>query len=141
MLDPLRGVPVCYESGKGPAMPSDQEEFSTAVRLLRQCVETGDRLPLHYTLPSGSSIEALCDRLYGTSGSVPNNVGEAVRYLARRFAITLPNKINYHTYSVVLREIALRLTLPFDQRQVPLTKEGRLRPANQPIIRISGLKD
>jgi hypothetical protein len=122
-------------------MPSDQEDFSTAVRLLRQCVETGDRLPLHYTLGSGSSIEALCDRLKGTAGSVPWDVEQTVRYLARRLAITLPEKVNYHTYSVVLREIALRLTLPFDQRQAPLTKEGRSRPANQPTIRISGLKD
>lgn len=122
-------------------MPSDQEDFSTAVRVLRQCLETGERLSLHYTLPSGSSIEALCDRLKGRAGSVPWDVEQSVRHLARKLAIILPDKVNYHAYSVALREIALRLTLPFDQRQAPLTKESRSRPANQLTIRISGLKD
>jgi hypothetical protein len=120
---------------------SDKEQFWAALRALRQYVDTGDRLPLHYTLPSGVSIEALCDRLHGSASSVPIDVGETVRYLARRLGITIPDKINYHTYSVVLREIALRLTLPFNQRQAPLIKEARSRRAPKPTIRVRGLKD
>jgi hypothetical protein len=100
----------------------DTEHFSTAVCLLRQYVELGHRLPLNYTLPSGRSIEALCDRLQNTSSSVPPDVGvgETVSHLADKLAVSMPDKINYHTYSVVLREIAVRLTLPFDQRCRPL---------------------
>jgi hypothetical protein len=109
----------------------DKEQFSTAARVLRMYVETGDRLPLHYTLPTGLSIEAVCDRLQGTTSSVPRDVGQTVRYLARKLAVTTPDKINYHTYSVVLREIALRLTLPFDQRHAPLIKEARSRHFNE----------
>jgi hypothetical protein len=99
----------------GRTPPVSQEEFWTAVRLLQQYVELGQRLPLDYTLPSGRSIEALCDRVQSTA--VPWDVEQSVRYLAGKLAVTLPAKINY---SVVLREIARRLTLPFDQRQTPL---------------------
>ena len=98
----------------------DRQEFSTAVDLLRPYVELGDRLPLHYTLPNGRSIEALCDRLNGAAGSVPRDVGLTVGYLATRLAVSMPSAINYHTYSLVFKEIALRLTLPFEQRQAPL---------------------
>jgi hypothetical protein len=75
----------------------DKEQFSTAVRVLRDYVELGGRLPLHYTLPTGLSIEAVCDRLHGTASSVPRDVGQTVRYLARKLAVTTPDKINYHT--------------------------------------------
>jgi hypothetical protein len=99
--------------------------------VLREYVELGDRLPLHYTLPTGVSIEALCDRLQGTASSVPRDVEQTVHYLAKKLAVTTPDKINYHTCSVVLREIALRLTLPFDQRQAPLIKEARSRHVDE----------
>jgi len=103
----------------------DKEEFSTAIRLLRQCVAHGDRLPLYYTLPTGRSIEGLCDRLRGVGDAVPLDVKESIRHLADNLAVIVPDKINYETYSMVLREIALRLTLPFDQRRAPLTKGYR----------------
>jgi antitoxin component of RelBE/YafQ-DinJ toxin-antitoxin module len=98
----------------------DEEEVCTAIRLLQQYVEVGNRLPLDYTLPSGRSIEALCDRVQ--SMEVPPEVEQRVRYLAGRLGVTLPDKINY---AVVLREIARRLTMPFDQRQAPLIRRGQ----------------
>jgi hypothetical protein len=117
----------------------DKEQFLTAVRVLREYVELGDRLPLHYTLPSGLSIEAVCDRLLATTGSVPRQVGQTVRRLAKELSVTTSKETSYHTYSVVLREIALRLTLPFDQRQAPLIREARWREAPEPTIRVIGL--
>ena len=98
----------------------DEEQFSKAVDLLQQCVELGTRLPLYYTLPTGRSIEGLCDRLRGTTGSMPSEMGQRINNLAKKLAVPTPSIANYHTYSAVLKEIALRLTFPFEQRQALL---------------------
>ena len=100
----------------------DTEEFCEAVCLLQRYIELGHRLPLDYTLPSGRSIEGLCDRL--CAPAVPWDAEQSIRYLAGKLAVTLPGKIDY---SVVLREIARRLTLPFDQRQAPLIARSAKR--------------
>jgi hypothetical protein len=98
----------------------DDEEFSTAVDLLRPYVQMGNRLPLHYTLPTGRTIEALCGRLHNRVNGVPLDVGERIGYLANKLAVSMPSTVSYHTYSLVLKEIAYRLTLPFDQRYAPI---------------------
>jgi hypothetical protein len=103
-----------------PAGPQDAAQFSVAVHSLRQHVELGKRLPLYFTLPTGRSIEGLCDRLRGTASPIPPDVEQALRYLARRLSVSTPDVADYDTCSPVLKEIALRLTLPFGQRDALL---------------------
>ena len=113
---------VKYSSMKNHKTTKAQDKalFSMAVRLLWPYVAFAGRLPLYYTLPNGRSIEALCVRLRDTTGPIPSDVEQTICYLAKQLAVWSPDLPNYHTYSVLLNEIALRLTLPFDQRQAPI---------------------
>jgi hypothetical protein len=98
--------------------PQDTAEFSIAVYLLRDHVELGERVPLYFTLPTGRSIEGLCDRLRGTASPIPPDVERTLRDLARRLSIPTPSIVDYDTSLPVVRQIALRLTLPVGQRHV-----------------------
>jgi hypothetical protein len=100
----------------------DKAQFSVAVYLLRDHVELGERIPLYFTLPTGRSIEGLCDRLRGTASPIPPEVEQILSNLARRLSVRTPSIVDYDTCLPVLKEITLRLTLPFSERHAFLPK-------------------
>jgi hypothetical protein len=104
------------------ASTQDKAQFSVAVYLLRDHVELGERIPLYFTLPTGRSIEGLCDRLRGTASPIPPEVEQTLSNLARRLSVPAPNIVDYDTCLPILKEIALRLTLPFSERHAFLPK-------------------
>jgi hypothetical protein len=106
-----------------PECPQDKAQFSEAVYLLRDHVELGQRVPLYFTLPTGRSIEGLCDRLQGTASPIPPDVEQALRYLAPKLLVPVPDLIDYGTSLPVVKEIALRLTLPFGERRAFLPED------------------
>jgi len=108
-------------------LSQEKQEFSSAVRVLQHYVEKGRRLPLYYTLSSGRSIEGLCDRLQVAADPVPLDVMAAICHLAINLAGPLPGKNSYDGYCGVLKEIAVRLTFPFEQRP-PSSVVRRSRP-------------
>src|SRR5215469_7660788 len=100
-----------------PVTRQDKEQFETAVRLLREHHELGMRLPLYYTIPSGRSIEAICERLRWSASSIPRDLSQTICDLAGEVGVsTKHHTITYQAFSPVLNEIAVRLSLPFDQR-------------------------
>jgi hypothetical protein len=107
------------------ASSQDAAQFSVAIYLLRDHVELGQRVPLYFTLPTGRSIEGLCDRLRGTASPIPLDVERTLRDLARRLSVSTPDVIDYDTSLPVLKEITLRLTLPFGERRafLPETRD------------------
>ena len=102
---------------RNPASLQDKAQFSEAVDMLQDHVELGTRVPLYFTLPTGRSIEGLCDRLRGTASPMPPDVEQTLSNLARRLSVCTPDVIDYDTCSPIVKEIALRLTLPFSQRR------------------------
>jgi hypothetical protein len=98
----------------------DKAQFQIAVRRRREHHELGKRLPLYYTLPTGRSIEAVCERLRWSATSIPRDLSQAICNLADELGVSAkPHTITYQAYSPILNEIAVRLTLPFDQRLLP----------------------
>jgi hypothetical protein len=107
-------------SSRFPLTRQDKEQFEMAVCLLREHHDLGMRLPLYYTLPTGRSIEAICERLRSSANSIPGHLSQTICNLADELGLsTTPRMITYEAYSPVLKEIAVRLTLPFDQRLLP----------------------
>src|SRR4029077_1172149 len=102
----------------GPVWESEQDtaQFATAIQRLREYLDEGERLPLYYTLPTGRSIESVCDRLAHSAGPIPSEALPALHFLADALSIQKPDAPNYGTYAPVVKEIAARLALPFDQR-------------------------
>lgn len=122
------------------ASPEDKAQFSIAVYLLHDHVELGARVPLYFTLPTGRSIEGLCDRLRGTASPIPPDVEQTFRDLARKLLVPTPAVIDYDASLPVLKEIALRLTLPFGQRHALLPEsrdKGYCRSLPSPCWRIA----
>lgn len=107
------------------ASAQDKAQFSVAVYLLHDHVELGARVPLYFTLPTGRSIEGLCDRMRGTASPIPADVERTLRDLARRLLVSTPDVIDYDASLPVLKEIALRLMLPFGERLAFLPEEAR----------------
>ena len=107
---------------RNPASLQDKAQFSEAVDILQDHVELGTRVPLYFTLPTGRSIEGLCDRLRGTASPIPPDVEQTLRDLARKLLVLTPAVIDYDASLPVLKEIALRLTLPFSQRDALLSE-------------------
>lgn len=90
-----------------------------AIQSLKQHFDRGARLPLYHTLPTGRSVESLCDRLGQSNGIVPGNLMPALHLLADQVALPKPQAISYRAYAPLLKEIAIRLTMPFDRRRGP----------------------
>jgi len=96
---------------------SDQTLFAMAVYVLREHHELGRLWPLSYTLPSGRSIEAVCDRVAHLNDTLPDEILGVLHQLLMALAIAEPATTRYADYAPVLREIVMRLTLPSDQRR------------------------
>jgi hypothetical protein len=96
---------------------SDQVLFAMAVYVLKEHHDLGRMWPLSYTLPNGRSIEAVCDRVAHLKGTIPGEIVRVLHSLLRALAIAEPATKGYVDYAPVLREIAMRLALPFDQRR------------------------
>ena len=97
--------------------PTDQALFAMAVHVLKEHHDLGRMWPLSYTLPNGRSIEAVCDRATHLIDAIPVELLRVLQGLAVALAIAEPATNRYGDYAPVLREVAARLALPFDQRQ------------------------
>jgi hypothetical protein len=97
----------------------DTVQFAMAVQRLKEHLDQGMRLPLYYTLPTGRSIESLCDRLAHSPSSLPSDALPTLYFLADALSVQRPEVTDYRTYAPVVKEIAARLTLPYDQRRLP----------------------
>jgi hypothetical protein len=100
-----------------PNAAQDEAMFATAVEVLKSHFDLGRKWPLSYTLPTGRSIESLCDRAAYLPGDVPLDLLPMLNYLARALGIVEPAGRSYRDYALVVQEIAARLALPVDQRQ------------------------
>jgi hypothetical protein len=98
-------------------MEPDQSLFAMAVHVLKEHHDLGRMWPLSYTLPNGRSIEAVCDRAIHLNGAIPGDLLRVLQNLAVALSIPEPATNRYGDYAPVLREIAGRLALPFDQRR------------------------
>jgi hypothetical protein len=110
----------------GPVWASEQDtaQFVTAIQRLREYLDEGERLPLYYTLPTGRSIESVCDRLAHSADPIPGEVLPTLHFLADALSIQKPHARNYGTYAPLVKEIAARLALSFDQRALGHRKSG-----------------
>jgi hypothetical protein len=97
----------------------DTAQFAMAVQCLKEHLDRGMRLPLYYTLPTGRSTDSLCDRLARSPSSIPSDVLPTLHFLADALSVQKPEVTDYQTCAPVVKEIAARLTLPFDQRRLP----------------------
>jgi hypothetical protein len=88
-----------------------------AVRILKEHLDLGRKWPPSYTLPTGRSIESLCDRAADLPGEIPADLLPLLRGLTTALSVAEPNTRLYRDYALVLREIADRLALPLDQRE------------------------
>ena len=95
---------------------TDQALFAMAVHVLKEHHDLGRMWPLSYTLPNGRSIEAVCDRAAHLIEAIPVELLRVLQGLAVALAIAEPATNRYGDYAPVLREVAARLALPFDQR-------------------------
>ena len=101
------------------AIQQDRALFAMAVRVLKEHYDLGRKWPLSYTLPTGRSIEALCDRTADLNGEIPEDVLILLHNLAVALSVAEPEKTHYGDYAPVLREVAVRLALPSDLRRPP----------------------
>jgi hypothetical protein len=104
------------------AIEQDRALFAMAVGVLKEHYDLGRKWPLDYTLPTGRSIEAVCDRTVDLDGEIPGDLLRVLHYLAVALSVAEPEQKFYGDYTVVIREIAAQLALPLDQRR------PRLRP-------------
>jgi len=95
----------------------DQVLFAMAVHVLKEHHDLGRMWPLSYTLPNGRSIEAVCDRVAHLDTAIPPELLHVLHDLLKAVAIPVPVTERYSDYAFVLREVALYLALPFDQRR------------------------
>ena len=95
----------------------DEALFAMAVRVLQEHYDLGRMWPLHYTVPNGRSIEAVCDRVAHLDGTIPSNLLRVLHNLAAALAVAEPTTKLYRDYAPILREITIRLAMPGDQRQ------------------------
>ena len=93
--------------------------FAMAVHVLKEHHDLGRMWPLSYTLPNGRSIEAVCDRVAHLKGTIPDEILRVLHSLLIALAIAEPATKRYVDYAPVLREIAMRLARPSDQRRPP----------------------
>jgi hypothetical protein len=94
----------------------DRAQFSIAVRRLKQFDDADERLPLHFTLPTGRSIESLCDRVAHLQGELSDDLVKILNDLAVAVAVPEPTINSYESCVPVLQAICARLVLPLDQR-------------------------
>jgi hypothetical protein len=104
--------------GVAAAIQQDQALFAMAVRVLKEHHDLGRKWPLSYTLPTGRSIEALCDRVVDLDGEIPSDVLTVLHHLAVALSVAEPEKSHYRDYAPVLREVAVQLALPSDLRRL-----------------------
>ena len=95
----------------------DNALFEMVVHVLKEHHDLARMWPLSYTLPNGRSIEAVCDRAAHLNDLIPGELLRVLQGLAVALGIAEPTTKRYSDYAPVLREIAMRLALPFDQRQ------------------------
>ena len=108
-------------------MEQDKALFAAAVAVLKEQLDQGERLPLYYCLPTGRSIESLCDRVLHLPDEIPCDLLPPLHSLASTLAIPEPKTTSYRAYAQVLQEIAVRLSLPFDQTR-------RQKPVHSPAL-------
>jgi hypothetical protein len=94
----------------------DRAQFGIAIRRLKQLEDDGETLPLHFTLPTGRSIESLCDRVARLQGGLPSDLLKVLNDLAVAVAVPQPTINSYGSCAPVVREICKLLALPVDQR-------------------------
>jgi hypothetical protein len=94
----------------------DRAQFSIAMRRLKQVDDAGQRLPLHFTLPTGRSIESLCDRVAHLQGELSSDLLTLLNDLAGAVAVPEPTINSYKSCVPVLRAICERLALPVELR-------------------------
>jgi hypothetical protein len=98
------------------ATEQDKALFALAVRVLKEHYDLGRKWPLNYTLPTGRSIEAVCDRAVDLDGEIPADLLRVLHDLAVALSVGEPLRKLYGDYAVVLRAIAGQLAMPLDQR-------------------------
>jgi hypothetical protein len=98
------------------SVKQDEAEFAMAVRRLRQLEDVGETLPLHFTLPTGRSIESLCDRVAHLKGELSGNILQVLHNLAVAVSVPVPTINSYESCAPVLRAVAERLAMPRDRR-------------------------
>jgi hypothetical protein len=99
------------------SVEQDKAQFALAVRRLKQVQDTGERLPLHFSLPTGRSIESLCDRVGQHQGQLPDDLLKTLHHLAAALSVPEPTVNSYAAYAPVLRAIQDRLVLPAGLRR------------------------
>jgi hypothetical protein len=99
----------------------DRAQFAIAVRRLNQLEDDGQTLPLHFSLPTGRSIESLCVRAAHLHDELPSDVLMMLRKLAVAVAVSAPSINSYKSCAPILQAICDRLAVPRDQRQLPRT--------------------
>jgi hypothetical protein len=92
-------------------------QFAMAVRRLKQVDDAGEMLPLHFTLPTGRSIESLCDRVAHLQGGLPDDLIKVLHELAVAVSAPEPTGNSYVSCAPVLRAISRCLAQTRDQRQ------------------------
>ena len=103
--------------GVAPTTEQDKALFALAVGVLKEHYDLGRKWPLDYTLPTGRSIEAVCDRAADLPGEIPDEILRQLRGLITALSVTEPKTKFYRDYAAVLREVADRLKLPLDHRR------------------------
>jgi hypothetical protein len=94
----------------------DGAQFSIALRRLKQLDDAGERLPLHFTLSTGRSIESLCDRVAHLQGELSADLLKLLNDLAVAVAVPEPTTNSYGSCAPVLQAICERLALPLELR-------------------------
>jgi hypothetical protein len=69
------------------ATEQDKALFALAVRVLKEHHDLGRKWPLNYTLPTGRSIEAVCDRAVDLDGQIPDDLLRVLHDLAVALSI------------------------------------------------------
>jgi hypothetical protein len=116
------------------AIEPDKALFAMVVRVLKEHHDLGRKWPLSYTLPNGRSVEAVSDRVAHLDGEIPSHLLRVLHNLAVALSVAEPERKLYGYYAPVLREIAARLALPFDQRRPRGSGCGKTRIAVAKII-------
>jgi hypothetical protein len=96
----------------------DKAQFAIAVRRLKQVYDAGETVPLHFTLPTGRSIESLCDRVAHLPGELPSDLLNVLHDLALAMSVPQSTTNSYGSCTPVLRAIFDRLATPRDQRRL-----------------------
>jgi len=96
----------------------DKAQFAISVRRLKQVNDAGEMVPLHFTLPTGRSIESLCDRVAHLPGELPSDLLNVLHDLALAVSVPQSTINSYESCAPVLRAIFYRLAMPQDQRRL-----------------------